>query len=207
MSKIIDWKYKKLKNDMYIIWYENINYDKIDDRVDNYNIDMGYDKLEFNKVSNIIFIPSRDFEDREIFNIDIAVIDKYNPSKDDIEILSDYEFKEFVKIMDYINKEETIIEKIIDTNENFTKLVVNKNDNKIKEEIFDNVNKPNHYQLNIKGNNIQVIDIIDEVVKDYEPQEAFKIANVIKYVLRASKKNGKEDLKKARKYIDMLLGD
>ena len=207
MSKIIDWKYKKLKNDMYIIWYENINYDKIDDRVDNYNIDMGYDKLEFNKVSNIIFIPSRDFKDREIFNIDIAVIDKYNPSKDDIEILSDYEFKEFVKIMDYINKEETIIEKIIDTNENFTKLVVNKNDNKIKEEIFDNVNKPNHYQLNIKGNNIQVIDIIDEVVKDYEPQEAFKIANVIKYVLRASKKNGKEDLKKARKYIDMLLGD
>ena len=70
----------------------------------------------------------------------------------------------------------------------------------------DVINKPNHYRLNIKGNNIEVIDIIDEVVKDYKPQEAFKIANVIKYVLRARKKNGKEDLKKARKYIDMLVG-
>ena len=83
-----------------------------------------------------------------------------------------------------------------------------------KEEVLDNlvidndiINNPNHYQLNIKGNNIEVIDIIDEVVKDYKPREAFKIANVIKYILRASKKNGKEDLKKARKYIDMLIGE
>ena len=68
-------------------------------------------------------------------------------------------------------------------------------------------NRLNHYQLNIKGNNIQVIDIIDEVVKDYKPQEAFKIANVIKYILRASKKNGKQDLKKAKKYIEMLLDE
>ena len=25
MSKIIDWKYKKLKNDIYVIWFENID--------------------------------------------------------------------------------------------------------------------------------------------------------------------------------------
>ena len=79
-------------------------------------------------------------------------------------------------------------------------------DNLIIDSTKDIINNPNHYQINIKGNNIEVIDIIDEVVKDYKPQEAFKIANVIKYVLRAGKKNGKEDLKKARKYIDMLLG-
>ena len=100
----------------------------------------------------------------------------------------EYDFNNLKRLIDYINSyKDNIIE-------------INNNDN------YDNVNKPNHYQLNIKGNNIQVIDIIDEVVKDYKPQEAFKIANVIKYVLRASKKNGKEDLKKARKYIDMLVG-
>lgn len=71
MGKIIDWRYKKLKDDVYIIWYEGINYDKIDDRIDNYNIEIGYDKLDFNKVNDIIFIPSRDFKDREIFNINV----------------------------------------------------------------------------------------------------------------------------------------
>ena len=69
----------------------------------------------------------------------------------------------------------------------------------------DIINKPNHYQLNIKGNNIEVIDIIDEVVKDYNPKQAFRVANILKYVLRASKKNGLEDFKKAKKYIEMLL--
>ena len=73
--------------------------------------------------------------------------------------------------------------------------------------VIDNdiINKPNHYQLNIKGNNIEVINIIDEVVKDYEPKQAFRVANILKYVLRASKKNGLEDFKKAKKYIEMLL--
>ncbi len=83
-----------------------------------------------------------------------------------------------------------------------------------KEEVLGNliinsdtsiINKPNHYQLNIKGNNIEVIDIIDEVVKDYNPKQAFRVANILKYVLRASKKNGLEDFKKAKKYIEMLL--
>lgn len=69
----------------------------------------------------------------------------------------------------------------------------------------DIINKPNHYQLNIKGNNIEVIDIIDEVVKDYNPKQAFRVANILKYVLRASKKNGLGDFKKAKKYIEMLL--
>ncbi len=32
MSKIIDWKYKKLKNDVYVIWFEDINITKINDK-------------------------------------------------------------------------------------------------------------------------------------------------------------------------------
>lgn len=113
----------------------------------------------------------------------------YDDECDNIGMNYEYDFNNLKRLIDYINS--------------YKDDVININN----ENNFDNVNKPNHYQLNIKGNNIQVIDIIDEVVKDYKPQEAFKIANVIKYILRASKKNGKEDLKKARKYIDMLVGD
>lgn len=78
-------------------------------------------------------------------------------------------------------------------------------DNLIIDSTKDIINNPNHYQINIKGNNIEVIDIIDEVVKDYNPKQAFRVANILKYVLRANKKNGLEDFKKAKKYIEMLL--
>lgn len=112
----------------------------------------------------------------------------YDDECDNIGMNYEYDFNNLKRLIDYINS--------------YKDDVININN----ENNFDNVNRPNHYQLNIKGSNIQVIEIIDEIVKDYKPQEAFKIANVIKYVLRASKKNGKEDLKKARKYIDMLVG-
>jgi hypothetical protein len=66
----------------------------------------------------------------------------------------------------------------------------------------DNVNSPNHYKLD--GLNIEVIDVIKATVKDFN---SFCHGNIIKYVLRADKKNGIEDLKKAKKYIEMMIGD
>ena len=66
----------------------------------------------------------------------------------------------------------------------------------------DNVNSPNHYKLD--GLNIEVIDVIKATVKDFN---SFCHGNIIKYVLRADKKNGLEDLKKAKKYIEMMIGD
>lgn len=126
-------------------------------------------------------------------NYSLELCDKkgkdYDDECDNIGMNYEYDFNNLKRLIDYINS--------------YKDDVININN----ENNFDNVNRPNHYQLNIKGSNIQVIEIIDEIVKDYKPQEAFKIANVIKYVLRASKKNGKEDLKKARKYIDMLVGE
>ena len=66
----------------------------------------------------------------------------------------------------------------------------------------DNVNSPNHYKLD--GLNVEVIDVIKATVKDFN---SFCHGNIIKYVLRADKKNGIEDLKKAKKYIEMMIGD
>ena len=66
----------------------------------------------------------------------------------------------------------------------------------------DNVNSPNHYKL--QGLEVEAIDVIKATVKDFN---SFCHGNIIKYVLRANKKNGIEDFKKAKKYIEMMIGD
>lgn len=65
--------------------------------------------------------------------------------------------------------------------------------------------KPNHYKLNIKGQDVEVMDIIDAVVKDMDGRKGYIVGNILKYVCRAEKKNGLEDYKKARTYLDMLI--
>lgn len=62
----------------------------------------------------------------------------------------------------------------------------------------DKVNRPTHYTYG----DIEVIDFIEQVTKDYKPELAFAIGNAIKYISRANRKNGKEDLDKARWYLN-----
>ena len=69
---------------------------------------------------------------------------------------------------------------------------------------MDNVNKPKHYELDgIPG--VEVKDVIKSVLGNNIT--SFYIGNVIKYVLRYKKKNGVEDLKKARLYLDWAIKD
>ena len=65
----------------------------------------------------------------------------------------------------------------------------------------DNINSPKHYRL--PGLNIESIDIIRAILGKYF--KWFCLGNIIKYILRAEKKNGLEDYKKARKYLDWLI--
>lgn len=140
------------------------------------------------------------FLDRD-FNKDTVHINLYEINEDDetlVDTVNEETMKKFLLFIDFMNETD-----VNDLKYDIIREIAI--ENTLNSE-YDKVEKPQHYMLNIKGNEIQVIDIIDEIVKDYEPQEAFKIANVIKYILRASKKNGKEDLRKAKKYIDMLIG-
>jgi hypothetical protein len=57
------------------------------------------------------------------------------------------------------------------------------------------INHPSHYNQG----NIEVIDIIDDWNLD------FCEGNVVKYISRWRNKNGIEDLKKARHFIDLLI--
>ena len=62
----------------------------------------------------------------------------------------------------------------------------------------DKVNHPSHYTYG----DMEIIDFIEQVTKDYKPELAFAIGNAIKYISRANRKNGKEDLDKARWYLN-----
>lgn len=68
----------------------------------------------------------------------------------------------------------------------------------------DNVKHPDHYQ-NIAG--VETIDILNDVVKDLPGKQAAMLWNSMKYLFRFQKKNGVEDLKKARNYLDYLIAD
>lgn len=65
----------------------------------------------------------------------------------------------------------------------------------------DNVNHPRHY---CKGG-IECIDAIRAAVSDLRGVEAVYAGNVIKYVWRYKGKNGLEDLKKAKHYLEWLI--
>lgn len=67
-----------------------------------------------------------------------------------------------------------------------------------KKTLDDKVSHPTHYTYG----NIEIIDFIEQVTKDYKPELAFAIGNAIKYISRANRKNGKEDLDKARWYLN-----
>jgi saccharopine dehydrogenase-like NADP-dependent oxidoreductase len=75
---------------------------------------------------------------------------------------------------------------------------------KTVEEINQTVNydatTPSHYQ----GKTIQVFDVLNEFLT-IEANQGFYVGNVIKYVVRFKGKNGKEDLLKAREYLNKLI--
>lgn len=70
------------------------------------------------------------------------------------------------------------------------------------EEAADVVNHPSHYQ-SAKG--LEVINVIEAFCAGLEGIEATDTGNVIKYICRWKHKNGIEDLKKARWYLNHLI--
>lgn len=86
---------------------------------------------------------------------------------------------------------------------------VNKNEGKyaILDETTDKimpdmVNHPPHYQ---SSSGLEVIDVIEAFTENLSGAEATNTGNVIKYICRWKDKNGLEDLKKARWYLNRLI--
>ena len=70
--------------------------------------------------------------------------------------------------------------------------------------VSDNVNAPDHYKL--RGLDIEAIDVIRGAL-DEDEFRGFCKGNVLKYTIREAHKNGDEDLKKAKKYLEFLEED
>lgn len=66
----------------------------------------------------------------------------------------------------------------------------------------DIIENPSHY--NLPGLQIQSIDVVKSVLGK-KGFEAFCKGNILKYVIREENKNGLEDLKKAKVYLDWLI--
>ena len=65
---------------------------------------------------------------------------------------------------------------------------------------FDPVDKPRHYA----NKSIEVIDYIEDTVPDVY---SFYMGNVLKYVSRHLNKSGKQDLLKARFYLEKMIDE
>jgi hypothetical protein len=65
----------------------------------------------------------------------------------------------------------------------------------------DNVNHPSHYTQG----SIECIDAIAEATKHLRGIEAIDTGNILKYMWRWNNKNGLEDLRKARWYLNHLI--
>lgn len=68
--------------------------------------------------------------------------------------------------------------------------------------VNDVVNHPQHYQ---SETGLETIDVIEAFTFDLKGIEAVCTGNVLKYICRWPQKNGLEDLKKARWYLDRLI--
>ena len=69
------------------------------------------------------------------------------------------------------------------------------------ENVPDMVNHPKHYNQG----GIECIDALKAATVDKRGIEAVCVANVIKYLWRYEEKNGVEDIRKAKWYIERLL--
>lgn len=100
------------------------------------------------------------------------------------------------KIPSNASKRIKWIEKAIEDSEEYINKV--KSNDLQQRKRKDTVNHPSHYNYG----DIEVIDFIEQVTKHYNPNVAYHIGNAIKYLARSPHKNGKEDIEKARWYIE-----
>jgi len=110
-----------------------------------------------------------------------------NPPR--VEKVTDYEDGSIaVEIVDYDGKSYILPEKYIE-------------DVIVQDEPSSSVNHPNHYNQG----DMEVWDVIKAFTENLSGAEAFYAGNAIKYILRWDKKNGIEDLEKAKVYIDKII--
>ena len=68
----------------------------------------------------------------------------------------------------------------------------------------DNINSPKHY---VSESGIEVFEVQEAFIHELKGMAASYWCNVVKYILRFQNKNGVEDLKKAKYYLEKLIDE
>ena len=164
--------------------------------IENKTEHIGFDKENTEKsrklLSNDLQQRKRKDEDTALFKIkDLKVGYK-------VKVLVDNMIGEVSEIADNGKSAEIRVDdavyRVINDNYDFTIIEWNA----VPEYAEDTVNHPSHYNYG----EIEVINFIEQVTKHYNPNVAYHIGNAIKYLARSPHKNGKEDVAKARWYIE-----
>ena len=74
-----------------------------------------------------------------------------------------------------------------------------------RDELFEKLNNNESYHSLRYYNGCEVIDVIEVFTSKLTGIEAVDTANVIKYICRWKEKNGVQDLKKAKWYLEHLI--
>ena len=85
---------------------------------------------------------------------------------------------------------------------NFMKELKENRKKRVTTESNDNIISPSHYASN-KG--FEVFDVQEAFIHELKGMSASYWCNVVKYILRFQRKNGVEDLKKAKYYLEKLI--
>lgn len=96
-------------------------------------------------------------------------------------------------------REKFNAEKIFD---NLMREIVEENEKRVTTENNDNIISPNHYASD-KG--FEVFDVQEAFIHELKGMSASYWCNIVKYILRFQRKNGVEDLKKAKYYLEKLI--
>ena len=86
--------------------------------------------------------------------------------------------------------------------DNLMKKLDEENKKRVTTENSDNIISPNHYTSD-KG--FEVFDVQEAFIHELKGMSANYWCNIVKYILRFQKKNGVEDLKKAKYYLEKLI--
>lgn len=72
-----------------------------------------------------------------------------------------------------------------------------------EEQKEDTIHSPSHYK--IKGCKFESIHLLSNIIEELPGALAFYVGNAIKYLIRAEKKNGREDYEKAKVYLQWAI--
>ena len=85
---------------------------------------------------------------------------------------------------------------------NFMKELKENRKKPVTTENNNNIIRPNHYASD-KG--FEVFDVQEAFIHELKGMAASYWCNIVKYILRFQRKNGVEDLKKAKYYLEKLI--